>query len=128
MRMRASGERVRAGIPTLRLESTHFFAHLPFPLSPSQLPYAFAQLGIGGALILSAFICGLSWYCGQVLIRCHDVVVRDTLRRNLTYTDLATYCFGPSAGYVVYGLLVFCSSEYRGAQRLRTSRRTRQGN
>lgn len=45
------------------------------------LPYAFKLMGIGGALIASAVICALTFYCGQVLIRVHDVVVRDTLQQ-----------------------------------------------
>ena len=79
------------------------------------LPYAFSKVGVGGALVLSAVIATLTFYSGQVLIRVHDVAARDTLRRNLTYTDLARHCFGPSAGVVVYGLLVFCSIGSQGA-------------
>ena len=50
-----------------------------------------------------------------MLIRVRDVVVRDTLKRDLTYVALAEHCFGPAASRVVFFLLVFSSIGSNGA-------------
>ena len=57
----------------------------------------------------------LTYYTGMVLVRVHDVIVRDTLRQDLTYVSLAQYCFGRNAGYLVYFLIVFTSIGSNGA-------------
>jgi hypothetical protein len=79
------------------------------------LPWAFQQMGIGGALIASLVIAGLTLYSGLVLVRVHDVVVRDTLKRDLTYVSLTEYCFGRTVGGVVYFLVIFTSIGSQGA-------------
>ena len=79
------------------------------------LPYAFKLMGVGGALIAMFVVGWLTFYTGMVLVRVHDVVVRDTLRQDLTYVSLAQYCFGQWAGGVVYVLVVFTSIGSNGA-------------
>lgn len=79
------------------------------------LPWAFQQMGIGGALIASVVIAGLTLYSGLVLVRVHDVVVRDTLKRDLTYVSLTEYCFGRTVGGIVYFLVIFTSLGSQGA-------------
>ena len=51
----------------------------------------------------------------QVLVRVRDVVVRDTLRQDLTYVSLADHCFGARASYVIFFLICFSSIGSNGA-------------
>lgn len=48
-------------------------------------------------------------------MRVRDVVVRDTLRQDLTYVSLAEHCFGAPASRAVFGLIVFSSVGSNGA-------------
>ena len=79
------------------------------------IPYAFKLMGIGGALIAMFVVGWLSFYTGMVLVRVHDVIVRDTLRQDLTYVSVAQYCFGKHCGWIVYFLVVFTSVGSNGA-------------
>jgi amino acid permease len=79
------------------------------------LPYATKLLGIGG-VTLAMFLCGwLAYYCSTVLVRVHDVVMRDTLQRHLTYVSLTHHCFGPRVSRLVYFLQVFTTIGSLGA-------------
>lgn len=50
-----------------------------------------------------------------VLVRVHDVVVRDTLQRDLTYVSLTRYCFGNYAANLVYFFMEFTTVGSLGA-------------
>jgi len=52
------------------------------------LPFAFKLLGFGGGIIAMAICGALTWYTNVLIVRVHDVVVRDTLKRDLTYVSL----------------------------------------
>lgn len=79
------------------------------------LPYAFRLLGYNGAILTMAAVGMLTFYTGIVVIRVHDVVVRDTLAKGTTYVSLAQYCFGNWAARTVYGLVVFTTLGCNGA-------------
>jgi hypothetical protein len=79
------------------------------------LPYAFSLLGYAGATAVMAFVGLLTFYTGMVVIRVHDVVVRDTLSKGTTYVSLAQHCFGVWAARVVYFLVVFTTLGCNGA-------------
>ncbi len=51
----------------------------------------------------------------MVLVRAHDVVVRDTLRRGVSYVNLSEYCFGSRVGGFVYFVIVATTLGTNGA-------------
>lgn len=79
------------------------------------LPRAVALMGIGGAIIACFVVAWLSYYTSMVLVRVHDVVVRDTLKQDLTYVSVVKHCFGNAAAKAVYFLVVFTSIGSNGA-------------
>ena len=79
------------------------------------IPYAFRQMGYGGALLAMATVGALTFYTGMVTIRVHDVVVRDTLAKGTTFVSLAQHCFGLWAARIVFFLMVFTTLGSNGA-------------
>lgn len=70
------------------------------------LPFAFRLMGIGGAMIAMAVLGLLTFYTGMVIVRVHDVVVRDTLRHDMTFVSLTEFCFGRWPARAAFALLV----------------------
>jgi amino acid permease len=71
------------------------------------LPYAFKLMGFGGGIVAMAIIGGLTWYTNMLIVRVHDVVTRDTFKKDLTYVSLVQHCFGRWGAGIVYALIVF---------------------
>ena len=79
------------------------------------MPFAYRLMGIGGGTIAMCVFGLLTFYTGMVLIRVHDVVVRDTLRSDMTFVSLTEYCFGRWAARVVFFLVVLTTLGQCGA-------------
>ena len=79
------------------------------------IPYSYKLMGFAGATIALAGVGLLTFYTGVVLIRAHDVIVRDTLRHDMTFVSLTEFCFGRSVSRLVFILLLLSTLGSCGA-------------
>lgn len=87
-----------AGSPTIRSRQA---ATVLFATS-----YAWSKIGLVGAPILLFAVAIITTYSNALIVRVYQLVSRDSLRKNLTYTSLVEYTFGKWASRATTALLI----------------------